>query len=66
MFFKRKIAKKLAKIGACVDTSYMVYVNNDEPVSFPSKDNLMSYLREYRSNNVISRLQIYRIETYSL
>lgn len=66
MFFKRKVARKLAKIGSCVDTSFMVYINNDEPVSFPSKENLLSYLKEYRLCNVISRLQIYRIETYSL
>lgn len=60
------MAKRLVKIGSCVDTSFMVYVNNDEPISFPTKDNVLSYLKEYRSDNVISRLQIYRIETYSL
>lgn len=61
-----KIAQKLAEIGSCVDTSFIVYVNNDEPISFPAKKNLVSYLEEYRTYNVISRLQIYRIETYSL
>ena len=66
MLFKRRIARKLAKIGSQVDDSYMVYVNNEEPITFPSKDNLLSYLKEYRSCNVISRLQIFRIETYSL
>lgn len=60
------MAKRLAKIGSCVDTSFMVYVNNEEPISFPTMDNVLSYLKEYRSNNVICRLQIYRIETYSL
>lgn len=66
MFFKRKMAKRLAKIGSQVDTAYMLYVNNLEPISFSNMDDVLSYLRDYRSQNVISRLQIYRIETYSL
>lgn len=63
---KRKIARKLAKIGSMVDTSYMVYVNNDEPCMFPSQSDALSYIKEYRESNQIFRLQIYRIETYSL
>lgn len=65
-FIRKKTAKRLAAIGSCVDTSYMLYVNNENPISFPCKDDLLSYLSEFRQNNVISRLQIYRIETYSL
>lgn len=66
MFWRRKIAKRLAQIGSNVDTSYMCFVNNDDPCTFPSYDDILSYLKQYRENNVISRLQIYRIETYSL
>lgn len=60
------MAKRLAAIGSTVDISFLLYLNNDEPISFPSYDDALNYLRDYRSQNVISRLQIYRIETYSL
>lgn len=66
MFFKRKIAKRLAQIGSMIDTNYMLYINNEKPMSFQSYDDVISYLKEFRSNNVISKLQIFRIETYSL
>lgn len=66
MFEKRKMLKRLAKIGSCVDTSFIVYVNNDEPISFPHYDDCVAYLKRYRDNNPISKLQIFRIETYSL
>ena len=64
--FKRKMSKRLQKVGASVDESYLLYVNNDDPIAFPSRENCISYLAEYREHNVISRIQIYRIETYSL
>lgn len=66
MFFKRKLAKKLAKIGSCVSTSFVLYVNNEQPISFECKSDLFNYLKEFRSNNLIFKLEIYRIETYSL
>lgn len=64
--YKRKVAKRLAEIGACVDTSYLLYVNNEDPMTFGSYDDILSYLQNFRDNNVISKLQIFRIETYSL
>lgn len=66
MFRNRKIAKKLVAAGSCVDTSFMVYLNNDEPAVFPTHDDCMDYIRSYRENNCIFKMQIYRIETYSL
>lgn len=66
MFEKRKMAKRLAKIGSCVDMSFLLYINNEEPISFPTYANCVAYLKEFRENNVISKLQIFRIETYSL
>lgn len=66
MFKKRKMAKQLASVGSHVDTSYMIYVNNEEPVMFPSRDECMSYLKQFRESNEIFKLQIFRIETYSL
>ena len=66
LFFKRKLAKRLASVGATVDTSFLLYVNNEAPISFSTQNDCISYLKSFRENNVISRLQIYRIETYSL
>lgn len=66
MFSTRRVAKKLASVGSRVDCSYLVYINNDEPVTFSTHDECMSYIREYRSNNVIFKLQIFRCEVYSL
>lgn len=66
LFRKHRLAKRLASVGACVDTSYLLYVNNDEPISFNNLDDCKSYLSDYRKDNSIFRLQIYRIETYSL
>jgi hypothetical protein len=65
-FFKRKMARRLAKVGASIDTCYMLYVNNEEAITFPTKEDCISYLQQFRENNIISRIQIYRIETYSL
>lgn len=60
------MAKKLAAIGSCVDSSYMIYINNDEPKVFPDKEVAMSFINEYRSQNVIFKLQLYRCDVYSL
>lgn len=65
-FFRRICAKRLANIGSIVDTSYLVYLNNEGPMSFPTKDDAFKYIKNYRDNNVIFKLQIYRIESYSL
>lgn len=66
MFSQRKIAKKLSSVGSRVDCSYLVYINNNEPVTLATHDECMSYIREYRFNNVIFKLQIFRFEVYSL
>lgn len=64
---KRKLgSKRLAEVGSLIDTSFVLYVNNLEPISFATKDAAFKYLSEFRSENVIFKLQIYRIETYSL
>lgn len=66
MFRKRKLIKRLSDVGSRVDTSYMCYVNNDDAISFPSYDDVISYLKTYRQETTIFKLQIFRIETYSL
>ena len=66
MFDGIKLRRRLKRIGSSCDTSYMLYVNNDEPCVFPSRSDVESYLSHYRSENIIFKLQIYRIETYSL
>ena len=63
LFFNRKIAHRLAQVGSSIDTSYLLYVNNEEAISFPSKEDCISYLQQFRENNIISRIQIYRIDT---
>ena len=66
MFRNFKLRKRLAKIGSSIDTSFLVYINNEEPMSFPSQDSCFDYIKSFRSDNVIFKLQIFRIETYSL
>lgn len=66
LFKRRKLAQRLARIGSCVDTSYLLYVNNEDAMSFHSYDDALSYLKSFRSDNIIYKLQIFRIETYSL
>lgn len=66
MLSKRSIRKKLVSIGSRVDESFCVYVNNDDPKYFSCHDDAISYLQNYRENNVIFKLQLFRIETYSL
>lgn len=62
----RKLRKRLSEVGSSVSTSYLLYVNNENPMSFDSKHQVFSYLKRFREENVIFKLQIYRIETYSL
>lgn len=63
---KRKIAKMLQKVGSSVDVSFLVYVNNDEPRKFDSRQSALVFLNDYRKQNTIFNLQIFRIEVYSL
>lgn len=65
-FFRRRCAKRLAKIGSIVDTSYLVYLNNEDPMTFALRDDAYKYIKNYRDNNAIFKLQIFRIESYSL
>lgn len=66
MFEKLKMRRKLQNVGACVDTSYLLYINNEQPITFALRNDLMSYVQNFRNENPIFKLQIYRIETYSL
>ena len=63
---KRKIAKQLASIGSRVDSVFVVYLNNDEPVNFNSRSSALQYVSDYRAENVIFSFKLYRIDTYSL
>ena len=62
----RKIRKRLNEIGSHVETTFMLYVNNENPMMFDEKRQLVDYLKHFREENEIFKLQIYRIETYSL
>lgn len=66
MFHNLRLRKRLQRIGSSVDVSYLLYLNNLEPISFPSQDDCFQYIKNFRNENVIFKLQIYRIETYSL
>lgn len=65
-FRLRKVAKKLASIGSIVDETYMLEINNESPMTFPSYDDLLGYLKHFRESNIIFNLKIYRINVYSL
>ena len=45
---------------------YQEFVNNSDMIAFDSEDAAYKYLSEYRDNNVIFNLEMYRIEIYSL
>lgn len=66
MFQNLKLRRRFKKIGSAVITSYVLYVNNEKPMSFDSQRAALEYLKHFREENVIFNLQIYRIETYSL
>ena len=66
MFKKRKLRKRFEKIGSQVDVAYLLYLNNQEPIHFPSESDAMKYIQDFRQENEIFKLQIFRIETYSL
>ena len=65
-FRLRKTARQLASLGSKVDEQFMVYLNNDEPVAFPTRSGALNYIKNYRLDNEIFLIQIYRINTYSL
>ena len=62
----RKLKKRISKEGTLSECKYMVYLNNDEPRTFDNRSELQSFLEKYRSTNEIFRLQIFRVEVYSL
>lgn len=66
MFDRIRNRRRLSKIGSCVETSFLLYVNEVEPISFPDRDSVVSYLSRFRETTPIYSLKIYRIETYSL
>ena len=66
MFKNREFYRRLKSIGSAVDTSYLVYINNEQPATFSSKDDAYQFIRNYRKETSIFKLQLFRIETFSL
>lgn len=66
LFQKRRDAKRLAQIGSCVDTCYLLKVNNEPEMTFAERADLLKYLENFRHENQIFKLEIYRMEMYSL
>lgn len=66
MFRTRKLKRRLNSIGDLVETQYVVFLNNVDPMYFNSRVELDDYLSSFRKENEIFKLQIFRIETYSL
>lgn len=66
MFKWLKLRKRVKKDGVLIETSFALFLNNQDMIQFPSRDALQKYLKEYRTNNEIFKMQLYRIETYSL
>ena len=56
----------MQKQGSIVDTSFLVYINNESPMKFILKDDVIDYLEKYRKGTQIFKLQIFKVETYSL
>lgn len=66
MFKMLKLRRRLKEIGSSIDTSYLLFINNEKPISFPTRSQVLDYVKRFREDNTIFNLQIYRIETYSL
>lgn len=66
MFNCFRVNRRLKKEGILVESSYLLYLNNLEPISFENRADLSAYLKKFRADNEIFKLQIYRIETYSI
>lgn len=66
MFKWFRINRRLKKEGILVESSYILYLNNLDPISFENRADLSAYLKKYRADNEIFKLQIYRVETYSI
>ena len=66
MFDRIKYRRRLSKIGSCVESSFLLYVNEVEPMTFPDKESVVSYLTRFRDTTPVYNLKIYRVETYSI
>lgn len=66
MFRMLKFKRRLRSTGDLVETQYLVFLNNVDPMYFNSRVELDEYLNSFRKENDIFKLQIFRIETYSL
>lgn len=66
MWRKRKIRKRIHSDGDLIESQFVLFVNNVEPMYFQSRSDLDNYLTVFRSQNSIFKLQIFRIDTYSL
>lgn len=63
---KWKIRRRLNRQGECIETSYLLYLNNLDPMTFPTREALADYLAKYRNENDIFTLHLCRVDVYSL
>ena len=63
---KLRYRRRLKSTGDLVETQYVVFLNNVDPIYFNSRAELDDYLSKFRKENEIFKLQIFRVETYSL
>lgn len=61
-----RFRRRLKSTGDLVETQYVVFLNNVDPMYFNSRAELDDYLTNFRKENGIFKLQIFRVETYSL
>lgn len=61
-----KIRRRLKSDGVLVESQFVLFVNNVDPMYFQSRADLDNYLNEFRSHTSIFKLQIFRVDTYSL
>lgn len=64
--YKRRLDVRLKNDGELVETIFMLYVNNHEPMNFATRSALSQYLTNFRKENEIFKLQIFKVESYSL
>lgn len=66
-FFRRLIdGRRLRRDGLIVESNFVLYINNEAPIICGTKESAKETIENYRKQNDIFNLQIFRNDTYVL
>lgn len=63
---KFRCRRALRADGVCVETQFVLHLNNDEPRYFISKSDLIEFLNRYSETNKIFAIHMFRVDCFSL